>query len=235
MSAISVCDVTLSYDNLTVAERVSFDIEFGDYVCIVGENGTGKSTLLKALVGIHQPKHGHILYDCDIKNGDIGYLPQQTVVRNDFPASVEEIVRSGCLGLLGKRPFLSSEEKMIADKNMSLLGISGLRKKSFRELSGGQRQRVLLAKALCCARKILVLDEPVTGLDPLVTADMYSILRTINDEGVTVVMVSHEIDDAVKQASKILHLKHGVEFYGNVSDYLKSPVGKLFTGGKTDA
>ncbi len=110
MSAISVCDVTLSYDNLTVAEHVSFDIEFGDYVCIVGENGTGKSTLLKALVGIHQPKHGHILYDCDIKNGDIGYLPQQTVVRNDFPASVEEIVRSGCLGLLGKRPFLSSEE-----------------------------------------------------------------------------------------------------------------------------
>ena len=217
MSAISVCDVTLSYDNLTVAEHVSFDIEFGDYVCIVGENGTGKSTLLKALVGIHQPKHGHILYDCDIKNGDIGYLPQQTVVRNDFPASVEEIVRSGCLGLLGKRPFLS------------------LRKKSFRELSGGQRQRVLLAKALCCARKILVLDEPVTGLDPLVTADMYSILRTINDEGVTVVMVSHEIDDAVKQASKILHLKHGVEFYGSVSDYLKSPVGKLFTGGKTDA
>ena len=105
----------------------------------------------------------------------------------------------------------------------------------FRELSGGQRQRVLLAKALCCARKILVLDEPVTGLDPLVTADMYSILRTINDEGVTVVMVSHEIDDAVKQASKILHLKHGVEFYGSVSDYLKSPVGKLFTGGKTDA
>ena len=229
MSAISVCDVTLSYDNLTVAEHVSFDIEFGDYLCIVGENGTGKSTLLKALVGIHQPKHGHILYDCDIKNGDIGYLPQQTVVRNDFPASVEEIVRSGCLGLLGKRPFLSSE------KNMSLLGISGLRKKSFRELSGGQRQRVLLAKALCCARKILVLDEPVTGLDPLVTADMYSILRTINDEGVTVVMVSHEIDDAVKQASKILHLKHGVEFYGSVSDYLKSPVGKLFTGGKTDA
>ena len=124
---------------------------------------------------------------------------------------------------------------MIADKNMSLLGISDLRKKSFRELSGGQRQRVLLAKALCCARKILVLDEPVTGLDPLVTADMYSILRTINDEGVTVVMVSHEIDDAVKQASKILHLKHGVEFYGSVSDYLKSPVGKLFTGGKTDA
>ena len=124
MSAISVCDVTLSYDNLTVAEHVSFDIEFGDYVCIVGENGTGKSTLLKALVGIHQPKHGHILYDCDIKNGDIGYLPQQTVVRNDFPASVEEIVRSGCLGLLGKRPFLSSEEKMIADKNMSLLGKS---------------------------------------------------------------------------------------------------------------
>lgn len=235
MSAISVCDVTLSYDNLTVAENISFDIEFGDYVCIVGENGTGKSTLLKALVGIHQPKHGHILYDCDIKNGDIGYLPQQTVVRNDFPASVEEIVRAGCIGLLGKRPFLSSKEKKIAEANMELLGISDLRKKSFRELSGGQRQRVLLAKALCCARKILVLDEPVTGLDPLVTADMYSILRKINDEGVTVVMVSHEIDEAVKQASKILHLKHGVEFFGSVADYLESPVGKLFTGGKTNA
>ena len=224
MSAVSVSDVTLSYDNLTVAEHVSFDVEFGDYVCIVGENGTGKSTLLKTIVGIHQPKSGHILFDCDIRNGDIGYLPQQTVVRDDFPASVGEIVLSGCLGLLGKRPFFGAEERRIADKNMDLLGISDLKKTSFRELSGGQRQRVLLAKALCCARKILVLDEPVTGLDPLVTADMYSILRLINGEGVT-----------VKQASKILHLKHGVEFYGKTEDYLKSSVGKLFTGGGSDA
>ena len=225
MSAVSVSDVTLSYDNLTVAEHVSFDVEFGDYVCIVGENGTGKSTLLKTIVGIHQPKSGHILFDCDIRNGDIGYLPQQTVVRDDFPASVGEIVLSGCLGLLGKRPFFGAEERRIADKNMDLLGISDLK----------QRQRVLLAKALCCARKILVLDEPVTGLDPLVTADMYSILRLINGEGVTIIMVSHEIGEAVKQASKILHLKHGVEFYGKTEDYLKSSVGKLFTGGGSDA
>ena len=235
MSAVSVSDVTLSYDNLTVAEHVSFDVEFGDYVCIVGENGTGKSTLLKTIVGIHQPKSGHILFDCGIRNGDIGYLPQQTVVRDDFPASVGEIVLSGCLGLLGKRPFFGAEERRIADKNMDLLGISDLKKTSFRELSGGQRQRVLLAKALCCARKILVLDEPVTGLDPLVTADMYSILRLINGEGVTIIMVSHEIGEAVKQASKILHLKHGVEFYGKTEDYLKSSVGKLFTGGGSDA
>ena len=235
MSAVSVSDVTLSYDNLTVAEHVSFDVEFGDYVCIVGENGTGKSTLVKTIVGIHQPKSGHILFDCDIRNGDIGYLPQQTVVRDDFPASVGEIVLSGCLGLLGKRPFFGAEERRIADKNMDLLGISDLKKTSFRELSGGQRQRVLLAKALCCARKILVLDEPVTGLDPLVTADMYSILRLINGEGVTIIMVSHEIGEAVKQASKILHLKHGVEFYGKTEDYLKSSVGKLFTGGGSDA
>ena len=235
MSAVSVSDVTLSYDNLTVAEHVSFDVEFGDYVCIVGENGTGKSTLLKTIVGIHQPKSGHILFDCDIRNGDIGYLPQQTVVRDDFPASVGEIVLSGCRGLLGKRPFFGAEERRIADKNMDLLGISDLKKTSFRELSGGQRQRVLLAKALCCARKILVLDEPVTGLDPLVTADMYSILRLINGEGVTIIMVSHEIGEAVKQASKILHLKHGVEFYGKTEDYLKSSVGKLFTGGGSDA
>ena len=235
MSAVSVSDVTLSYDNLTVAEHVSFDVEFGDYVCIVGENGTGKSTLLKTIVGIHQPKSGHILFDCDIRNGDIGYLPQQTVVRDDFPASVGEIVLSGCFGLLGKRPFFGAEERRIADKNMDLLGISDLKKTSFRELSGGQRQRVLLAKALCCARKILVLDEPVTGLDPLVTADMYSILRLINGEGVTIIMVSHEIGEAVKQASKILHLKHGVEFYGKTEDYLKSSVGKLFTGGGSDA
>ena len=235
MSAVSVSDVTLSYDNLTVAEHVSFDVEFGDYVCIVGENGTGKSTLLKTIVGIHQPKSGHILFDCDIRNGDIGYLPQQTVFRDDFPASVGEIVLSGCLGLLGKRPFFGAEERRIADKNMDLLGISDLKKTSFRELSGGQRQRVLLAKALCCARKILVLDEPVTGLDPLVTADMYSILRLINGEGVTIIMVSHEIGEAVKQASKILHLKHGVEFYGKTEDYLKSSVGKLFTGGGSDA
>ena len=235
MSAVSVSDVTLSYDNLTVAEHVSFDVEFGDYVCIVGENGTGKSTLLKTIVGIHQPKSGHILFDCDIRNGHIAYLHQQTVVRDDFPASVGEIVLSGCLGLLGKRPFFGAEERRIADKNMDLLGISDLKKTSFRELSGGQRQRVLLAKALCCARKILVLDEPVTGLDPLVTADMYSILRLINGEGVTIIMVSHEIGEAVKHASKILHLKHGVEFYGKTEDYLKSSVGNLFTGGGSDA
>ena len=200
--------MTKAFADRTLFSDVYLRVEGGERIALIGENGTGKSTLLKALVGIHQPKHGHILYDCDIKNGDIGYLPQQTVVRNDFPASVEEIVRSGCLGLLGKRPFLSSEEKMIADKNMSLLGISGLRKKSFRELSGGQRQRVLLAKALCCARKILVLDEPVTGLDPLVTADMYSILRTINDEGVTVVMITHDLDVA-NHAKRVLHIRDG--------------------------
>ncbi len=160
MSAISVCDVTLSYDNLTVAEHVSFDIEFGDYVCIVGENGTGKSTLLKALVGIHQPKRGHILYDCDIKNGDIGYLPQQTIVRNDFPASVEEIVRSGCLGLLGKRPFLSSEEKMIADKNMSLLGISGLRKSLFVNFRAGNASAYFLQKRFAAHARFLSLMNP---------------------------------------------------------------------------
>ena len=235
MSAISVCDVTLSYDNLTVAEHISFDIEFGDYVCIVGENGTGKSTLLKTLVGIHQPKRGHILFDCDIKNGEIGYLPQQSAAQKDFPASVSEVVLSGCLASK-KGVFFSKEQKKLAAENMEKLDITDLKDRCYRELSGGQQQRVLLARALCATKKLLLLDEPVTGLDPVVTADFYRIIEKINREyGITVIMVSHDLYSAIKYATHILHMKKGGSFFGTVGEYLESDIYKSFSGGDRNA
>lgn len=214
MALIACKGLSLRYENRLAVEDVSFEIEAGDYVCIVGENGSGKSTLLKGLLGLKTPDAGSISYGEGLKQRMIGYLPQQTVVQKDFPASVYEVVLSGCLNRRGMRPFYSSAERQIAERNMERLSVGALRKKSYRDLSGGQQQRVLLARALCATEKLLLLDEPVTGLDPVVTSELYAMIRQLNLEGVTVVMVSHDITCAVHNAGKILHMGTGVLFYG---------------------
>ena len=212
MALIACKGLSLRYENRLAVEDVSFEIEAGDYVCIVGENGSGKSTLLKGLLGLKTPDAGSISYGEGLKQRMIGYLPQQTVVQKDFPASVYEVVLSGCLNRRGMRPFYSSAERQIAERNMERLSVGALRKKSYRDLSGGQQQRVLLARALCATEKLLLLDEPVTGLDPVVTSELYTMIRQLNLEGVTVVMVSHDITCAVHNAGKILHMGTGVLF-----------------------
>ena len=201
MALISCKNVTMGYENQLAVEDVSFDIEDGDYVCIVGENGSGKSTLLKGLLGLLKPRAGEIAFGDGLKQNMIGYLPQQTIVQRDFPASVWEVVLSGCLNRRGMRPFYSPAERRIASANIEKLGIGGLVKKSYRDLSGGQQQRVLLARALCATEKLLLLDEPVTGLDPVVTSELYALIRQLNREGVTIVMVSHDINCSVHYAS----------------------------------
>ncbi len=231
MALISCKGVSLRYENRLAVEDASFEIEAGDYVCIVGENGSGKSTLLKGLLGLKSPDAGSISYGDGLEQRMIGYLPQQTVVQKDFPASVYEVVLSGCLNRRGMRPFYSPAERQIAGRNIERLSIGGLRKKSYRDLSGGQQQRVLLARALCATEKLLLLDEPVTGLDPVVTAELYALIRQLNREGVTVVMVSHDIVCAVHNAGKILHMGTGVLFYGRAEDYPDSEVGRRFLGG----
>ena len=225
-----ICEnLALGYDGETVAEDISFTVCEGDYLCILGENGSGKSTLIKALLGLRPQLSGEIRRVSGIKAGDIGYLPQQTAAQKDFPASVREIVRSGFTAKCGLRPFYSKAENAAAESVMQRLGISELSRRCYRELSGGQQQRVLLARALCAAEKMLLLDEPVTGLDPKAQLEMYGLIERLNKDGVTVIMVSHDFSAALRYASHILHIgEHRQLFFGSVSDYVKSDIGKMF-------
>jgi len=223
MPQLSCQNLTFGYEGEKIVNDLSFDVNAGDYLCIVGENGSGKSTLMKTILKLKTPMTGKIITGDGLEQDDIGYLPQQTVVQRDFPASVREVVRSGCLNRCGARPFYKAAEKQIAERNMEKLGISSLAKKCYRELSGGQQQRVLLARALCATRKILLLDEPAAGLDPNAAADMYAMIEKINAEGITIIMISHDMVSAVKFATHILHIGTGSAlFFGTTADYLKS-------------
>ena len=223
MAQITCIDATLGYEDGVVTEGLSFTVETGDCLCILGENGSGKSTLVKALLGLKPVLRGKIERDPALTG--IGYLPQQTVVQRDFPASVREIVRSGCLARSGLWPFYPAEEKALADRIMAQLGIEKLAGHCYRDLSGGQQQRVLLARALCATRKMLLLDEPVTGLDPRATAELYDLIFSLNrNDGITVVMISHDVDAAVRYASKVLHIGKNV-FFGTKEEYLESGPG----------
>lgn len=230
MPLIQCENLTMSYENRNAVENVSFSIEPGDYLCIVGENGSGKSTLLKGLLGLMRPKNGKILFGDGLTQTSIGYLPQQTVVQRDFPASVQEVVISGCLHQKGFGPFYKPSQRTAANAAMEKLNITSLRKKSYRALSGGQQQRVLLARALCATDKLLLLDEPVTGLDPVVTSDLYALLKQLNQEGAAIVMVSHDINCSIHNARKILHMNTGVLFFGSVEAYRKSALCEKFLG-----
>lgn len=238
MALINTKSLTLSYENMTVIEDLSFSVSGGDYLCIVGENGSGKSTLVKALLGLKKPESGSIEFGDGLLQREIGYLPQQTSAQRDFPASVFEVVISGCLNSRGLRPFYSARERKAALENIERLGITELKSRSYRELSGGQQQRVLLARALCATKKLLLLDEPVTGLDPMVTAELYELIASINKSGVTVVMVTHDMPSALKYASHILCLVENDgrdSFFGGVSEFLESGASDFLKGGAPDA
>lgn len=222
-------DVALGYDNRPVIEHLSFDVRQGDYVCVIGENGSGKSTLIKSVLGLIKPIYGKIIMDKSIQNGCIGYLPQQTEAQKDFPATVEEVVMSGFLNRCGLRPFYNKRERQIALNNMKKMNISDLRKHCYKELSGGQQQRVLITRALCAAGGLLVLDEPVTGLDPNASMELYDSLKKLNKEdGMTIIMVSHDIKNVLEQADKILHIDNDSYFYGDIEQYLYSDMGSSF-------
>lgn len=223
-----ICDqLTLGYENTRLLSGLSFQVNAGDYLCIVGENGSGKSTLVRTLLGLQPPVSGTIRFSDGLSAREIGYLPQQTEVQRDFPASVREIVLSGCQNRMGLRPFYRREERALAESNMEKLGIQNLAEHCYRELSGGQQQRVLLARALCATRKLLLLDEPVSGLDPFATNEMYHLIAGLNDEGISIIMVSHDIDAALRYASHILHIGGGT-FFGTAADYAASPVGRRY-------
>ena len=224
-------DAALGYEGRPIWEHLSFRVRRGDYLCIVGDNGSGKSTLLRGLLGLLPPQSGQILRSPELQRGAIGYLPQQTRAQRDFPATVYEVVLSGCLNQRKNRVFYSAAQKSQALMNMGKLGILELKDQSYRDLSGGQQQRVLLARALCAAGDLLVLDEPVTGLDPAAADDLYRTLRYLNrTEGMAVVMVTHDIRSALRDATAILHAGRNQWFLGTPREYLASPYGKRFGG-----
>ncbi|MCL2023261.1 MAG: ABC transporter ATP-binding protein [Oscillospiraceae bacterium] len=226
-------NLTLGYDGKTVISELSFSVNAGDYLCIVGENGSGKSTLMKTILKLKSPMAGEII--TEMAENEIGYLPQQTAIQRDFPASVREVVLSGLLNRCGLRPYYKAEEKNIALENMEKLGISSLAKLCYRELSGGQQQKVLLARALCATRKILLLDEPVAGLDPKATSEMYKLIAQLNAAQTTIIMISHDILAAVEYASHILHVgSQSALFFGTKEDYLKSDAGRIYAGSAGD-
>lgn len=231
--AILKCEnASFAYDGRTVLENVSFSLDARDYLCVVGENGSGKSTLIKGLLGLKAPESGTISYLDGLHSTEIGYLPQQTRTQRDFPASVSEVVLSGCLNRLGGRFHYGREEKERAAENMERMGIDELKNASYQELSGGQQQRVLLARALCATKRLLLLDEPVTGLDPIATGEMYNLIKLVNlCDGISVIMVSHDIHEAVRYATHILHLGHKQLFFGTSAEYRESSLARRFLGG----
>ena len=225
-------DVTLGYEHKPLLEHLTLTVRAGDYLCIVGENGSGKSTLLRSLLGLLSPLAGKI--DCPAqREGRLGYLPQQTPTQRDFPATVTEVVLSGFANKRGLHFFYSAAEKSAALMNMGKLGVLELQNRCYRELSGGQQQRVLLARALCATRKLLLLDEPVTGLDPVATGELYNLIKLVNlCNDITVIMVTHDIDAALRYATHVLHLGHQQLFFGTAAEYKQSDAARRFLGGR---
>ena len=219
MSQIICQNLAIGYDGKAILKDINFSINECDYLCIIGENGSGKSTLMRTLLHLQQPVSGTILFGDGLQSNEIGYLPQQTAVQKDFPASVREIILSGCQNRCGLRPFYNRAEKRQAAEMMEKLQITHLSNRCYRELSGGQQQRVLLARALCATKKILLLDEPVSGLDSKATEEMYQIIETLNrKDKIAIVMITHNINDSVKYASHIMHIGKNV-FYGTKQEY----------------
>ena len=237
MALLTACDLSIGYDGKTILKDLNFSVSSGDHLCIVGENGSGKSTLMKTILGLCNPISGKITTGDGLMRKEIGYLPQQTAVQKDFPASVKEVVMSGFCGAMGLRPFYNKQEKKEAFENLEKLGISGLSKRCYRELSGGQQQRVLLARALCATKKLLLLDEPVSGLDPKAAFEMYGIIESLNKEtGITVIMISHDVlSSASSSMTHVLELGKDY-FFGTKEEYDRSgrSVFKAFGGDKNE-
>lgn len=228
MSELSCKNLSVGYDSKVILENLNFEINSGSYLCILGENGSGKTTLMKTMLGLIKPVSGEIRFSDGLKQNEIGYLPQQNIIQNDFPASAFEIVVSGCQGRCGMRPFYSKDEKNLALENMKCLNILELKNKCYSELSGGQQQRVLLARALCATRRLLLLDEPVSSLDPKVTLEMYEIINKINrKDNITIIMISHDIASAIKYATHILYIGSEI-FFGTRDEYINSNIAKRF-------
>ena len=218
---LSCNDLKIGYSKRIILDNVTFEINEGDYLCIIGENGSGKSTLIKTILGLIKPISGKIVLSKEFNKKEIGYLPQRSITQNDFPASCYEVVLSGCINKLNFFPWYTNKQKQLADENMEKLCIKRLKNQCFSELSGGQQQRVLLARALCATEKILILDEPVSGLDSKATSEMYKIIRNINKQGIAIVMITHNAADIFDDATHIIEINHKGFYWNTKAEFIK--------------
>lgn len=234
-SLIRCEDLSFGYDARRVVGDLNFSINQGDYLAIVGENGSGKTTLLKGLLNLIKPLSGQVIMGQGLEYKNIGYLPQQSQVQRGFPASVKEVVLSGCLNRTTFIPRYSKQDRRRAKNQMERMGILKLSQSSYRDLSGGQQQRVLLARALCAADRMMIMDEPASGLDPLVSHELYALIRELNKEdNMTIIIVSHDIHCVLRDASHVLHLKGEQLFYGSREDYIDSEYSHYLLAGHTE-
>ena len=232
---INCINAVFGYEGKAVVRDLSFSVKAGDYLWVVGENGSGKTTLILGILKLLSPMAGSIEFSKELNGNGIGYLSQQSVLKKDFPAGVDEVVLSGNLNNMGLRPFYSMREKSRANEAMERLGIKDLGKKCYRELSGGQQRLVLLARAFCSSQTLLVLDEPAAGLDPKITIEVYELLKTLNQEtGISIIMVSHDTRNAKQYANNILHMEHGQGFFDSTAAYLGSERGKKYFSHSAD-
>ena len=235
MSLIKCENLSIGYNRYGIVEGLCFSVNAGDFLCIVGENGSGKSTLLKSILGLNRPISGKIEFGDGLDGKKIGYLPQQTAVQRDFPASAYEIVLSGTLNSGAWRPFYTAKQKKLALDSMERMGVAHLKDRCFRSLSGGQRQRILLARAICATERLIVLDEPVAALDVDATRDMYAAIESLNRDGIAVIMVSHDTEEALRRATHVLHVSHRPKFFGTASEYRETDLYRKMTGGGKNA
>lgn len=219
--------LNIGYDERSICKDISFSVESGQYICIVGENGSGKSTLLKTILGLNKPISGKVVFDKSFNKSYVGYLPQQTDAQRDFPAIVREVVLSGFINKMGWRPFYNKAEKEKAREILQMLGIEDLANKSYRELSGGQQQRVLLARALCATNDLLVLDEPTNALDVRSRNKLYRLISDLNKKGLTIIMVSHNLESVIDDATHIVYLKDTPQFIGTKEEFLLTEYAKI--------
>ena len=224
MTLIECKKLSVGYDKKVVCKDINFKVEAGEYLCIMGENGSGKSTLLKTILGLNKAVFGKVIFEKSLSKNKLGYLPQQNDFQKDFPATVKEVIMSGFISQMGLRPFYNKAEKNKANGIIEFLGLENLTKNGFKELSGGQQQRVLLARALCATDKILVLDEPTNGLDSKTTNQFYKLLKNLNNSGLTIIMVSHNLDKVMEYASHIVYLKDSMIFNGTKQEFESSDI-----------
>ena len=224
MTLIECKRLSVGYDKKVVCKDINFKVEEGDYLCILGENGSGKSTLLKTILGLNKAVFGKVIFEKSLSKNKLGYLPQQNDFQKDFPATVKEVIMSGFISQMGLRPFYNKAEKNKANGIIEFLGLENLTKNGFKELSGGQQQRVLLARALCATDKILVWDEPTNGLDSKTTNQFYKLLKNLNNSGLTIIMVSHNLDKVMEYASHIVYLKDSMIFNGTKQEFESSDI-----------